>query len=177
MEIRNNGLQTMRFSKEKIEEIKNQVRSCLARNPKASCREIAKIVNHDPKFINFLKNEIHLELSRAIAKECFSEEIAKFELLIIETSNHLWEILDNPLAESGEKISAVKTLIGNYSLLLEKKIASGLLAQAPPPKMMTLEEAVINARETIKVANKIRGVENEMRERGMKVPTEDDIIT
>lgn len=156
----------MKFSKEKIEQIKSEVRSYLARNPKASCRTIAQALGYDFKFINWLKNEVHKELANSILHENLQEEIGKFELLIEETGEHLWEIITDTTAEKKEKVNAIKTLIGNYSLLLEKKIASGFFSQKPKEekKRYTPEELKDRLQQIIFITKYLENLEKEERE-------------
>jgi len=158
MEIRYKEVQFMKFSKEKIDEIKSQIRLCLAKNPKASCREIADILGYNFKFINWVKNEVHKELSEGIAQQSIQEEIGRFELLVQETGKHLWEVIANPISEVSEKINAIKSLIANHALLLDKKINSGLINRQPVPeqKHLDIDEVEATLRRIITLKRKVR---------------------
>lgn len=156
----------MKFSKEKTDEIKSQVRLQLAINPRASCRDIGGVLGHNHKFINLLKNEIHKELAENISQQSLQQEVGKFELAVEETGKILWEIMNNPKSENGEKINAVKCLISNYSFLLEKKTASGLLAKDKPPisgqNTMGTEEIRLKIRRLLEITGELNRTEEEI---------------
>jgi hypothetical protein len=119
----------MRFSKSQLEEIKNRVKLELAKNPKASCREIASALGYSYKFINFLKNKVHKEVARDICSQTVSQEIAKFELIKERTDKELWKLVESQATTAKEKISAIKTILDSNYLFFDKKLNSGLFSQ------------------------------------------------
>lgn len=162
----------MRLSREKIEQIKAEIKTFLAKNPKASSREISKALGYDFKFINRLKNEIHREIVKKIESQTIVEEIGKFEILIEELTLKLWEIIINPATTNKERISAIKTLVGNYILLFEKKYESGILCRLsdqesisspqPEEKHYTADELEERARKVVEAYNEIQELKKKM---------------
>jgi len=156
----------MKFSPEKLEEIENQVRLELVRNPHISCRGLSKNLGYNHKFLNFVKNKVHKETSQSITKESLQQEVGYFANLIQETNKILWEIINSETSNNSEKISAIKTLISAYALLFDKKVASGLLSDKPLPeeKALSLLEAKTRVEEIISLGKRIdvlRGKINE----------------
>jgi hypothetical protein len=161
----------MRLSKEKIEQIKNEIKMCLVRNPKVSSREIAKILGYDFKFINRLKNEVHQEIAESISHQTLQEEIGKFEVIIEDLAMELWSIIVDSQATNTEKINAIKTLVSNYSLLFDKKFTAGLLTYKPAEeKKHTPEEIKAKIKKIVEIHNRIERVEKELKERGEEIP-------
>ena len=124
----------MRFSHEKIKELKNYIRFEMTRNPHVSIFDLQAILrdtyhhNFDKNFIGKLKRKVHRE--RAVRYDFISlnEELAKLEDLMNYGRQHLIDILFD---ESGkytpaQKIVSFRSVMWAAFTLFDAKLNSGI---------------------------------------------------
>ena len=128
----------MRFSKEKINELKAEIRIELVKSPDLSIMEIQEILcdNHshkfDKNFVGKLKGKIHRERTHRYNSVTVFKELAKLEDLIRYGRQELVEVIFNKddKYKPKEIINAFRTVIWAENMLLEAKLNAGIFGQA-----------------------------------------------
>jgi len=120
----------MRFSKEKIRELKEKIRLELVQKPNVSIYELQGILGRDYKhrfdknFIAKLKKQIHDE--RGLAnRQNISAALSHLEDVVNEANKMLWEIIDDEKSSASTVIRAAKEIIWMYSKLFYIKLDAG----------------------------------------------------
>ena len=128
----------MKFSAEKINELKAEIRTELVKKPDLSIMEIQEILCHnhghkfDKNFIGKLKGKIHRERAYRYNSVTVFEELAKLEDLVRYGRQELVGVIFNKDDEHRPKevINAFRTVIWAENMLLEAKLNAGVFDQA-----------------------------------------------
>lgn len=119
----------MKLSKEKIEEIKNQVRRCLVEDSRASSRKIAEQLGYDHKFICRLKKKIHAERAKRFDNYTVNTILATFQDKDYEFCKILWDIVGDSKTSIKDKIAAIKELRSSNKDLFDKMADAGIFTK------------------------------------------------
>jgi len=127
----------MRFSKDKIHELKEKVRFEMVKNPNISILELQVVLRNDyghrfdKNFIGKLKRKVHRERTIRLDFASVSEELAKLEDLYIYGKQELMKVIfnDDGKYKPSEIISAFKTVIWAGFTLFDAKLNAGIFDQ------------------------------------------------
>lgn len=115
----------MKFSKERIEEIKNEIKEKMIKNPNLSGLKIAKEMDLDKDAVNRYIRQIRKEATEKINKSIIEDEIGKLEDEFNQVIFELWEIVKGP-ANHKEKIAAINQIINSKKVLFNIKFDAGV---------------------------------------------------
>ena len=126
----------MRFSKEKIEELKQLVRIELVKNPSASIytiqEELEKSCKHtfDKNFVAKLKRKVHRERAGLYNKNIYYE-LAKLEDLIVYSKEVLMKIIfdEEDKYKARDIIKAVRAVMDMEFTLFDAMLNAGIFAK------------------------------------------------
>lgn len=132
----------MRFSKEKIKELKEKVRFEMVRNPNVSILELQDILSQDyghrfdKDFIGKIKQKIHRERALRYNSVSLKEELAIFEETIMYEKRILGDIIfdEEGKYKPKEIISACREFARCSSLLFEAKMNAGIFNKTDEPQ-------------------------------------------
>lgn len=140
----------MRFSKEKIEELKQLVRIELVKNPSASIytiqEELEKSYNHtfDKNFLAKLKRKVHRERSNLFNENIYSE-LGQLQNIVRHARQILMEIIfdDEDKHKPSDKIRAFQVVLDAEITLFYAKLNAGIFEkQKKKEKKLTAKERV-----------------------------------
>ncbi len=138
----------MRFSKDKIEEIKQLVRIELVKNPSASIyniqEELKKSYHHtfDKNFLAGLKRKVHRERSNLFNENIYSE-LGQLQNIVRHAREVLLGIVfdEDDKHKPSEKIRAVQAIIYTETTLFYAKLNAGIYEkQRKKEKKLTFKE-------------------------------------
>lgn len=171
----------MKLLKEKIEEIKKQIRRCLVEDSRASSQEIADELGYDRKFIWKLKKKIHEERAKRLDHYTVNKVLAEFQDEDYELSKILWDIINDLEIPIKEKISAIRELRNGNKELFDKMGDAGVFERklgeiGIEDKSKTLTNLLKNAdakvkEEFIRTWRELQGLPN--RAGGVSKPSAD----
>lgn len=137
----------MKFSKEKIEEVKKQIRRCLVEDSRASNQEIADKLGYDRKFIWRLKEKIYKERAKRFDHYTVNTILANFQDKDYEFCKILWKIINDSETTVKEKILAIRELRNSNRELFDKMADAGVferkLGKLEIGKKLTPEEEAL----------------------------------
>lgn len=124
----------MRFSHEKIKELKNHIRFEMVKDPNISIFALQAVLrdtykhNFDKNFIAKLKRKVHRERAVRYNFASLQEELAKLEDLMNYGRQHLIDILfdESDKYTPVQKIMAFRTVMWAAFTLLDAKLNSGI---------------------------------------------------
>ena len=116
----------MKLSKEKIEEVKKQIRRCLVEDSRASSQQIADKLGYDRKFVWRLKKKIHEERAKRLDHYTVNKVLAEFQDEDYEFGKILWDIINNSESSIKEKIMAIRELRNGNKELFDKMADAGI---------------------------------------------------
>ena len=116
----------MKLSKERIEEIKAQIRKLKVQQPNISARQIATVLKHDRTFIAKLKLKVDRENRHKIDHDTVRKELARLEELVHEGGIAMRGVMYNTANFDKEKVAAYSALVNAYKMLLDAKFDSGV---------------------------------------------------
>ena len=116
----------MAYSKEKIEEVKKQIRRCLVEDSRASSQKIADKLGYDRKFIWRLKKKIHEERAKRFDHYTVNTVLAEYQDEDYELGKMLWDIINDSETSIKEKILAIRELRNGNKELFDKIADAGV---------------------------------------------------
>ena len=122
----------MKFSKAKTQEIQEQARIEMVRNPNISILELQGILrdtygrNYDKNYLCKIKRKIHSERAFRYNSIDLPRVLAELEDVIKILSRLLWEIIENQSSSNRDKISAIRELRTSKVMLLEAMFNAGI---------------------------------------------------
>lgn len=148
----------MKYSEDKIAEIKERIRLELVKSPAISIVEIQSILSDncghifDKNFIGKLKRKIHQERAYRYNSIDLHRVLAELEDAIKVLSRLLWKIIEDPESSNRDKISAIREIRSAKTMLLESLFNAGIFERKmgemklktdlTPEQGQLLEEAV-----------------------------------
>lgn len=122
----------MRFSKEKSNELLEEVRLEMVMNPSVTIFGLQDALREkhgrlfDKNYIAKLKNKIHRERANRVNKT-IGYEIASYEDTCNELKQPLWEIIDDENSSANDKISAIKAMLAVSNSFLDVMFNAGFM--------------------------------------------------
>ena len=144
----------MAFSPERIEEIKELIRSYTIRDPGIGSRRIGKLLGLDKMTANKYLKEVRADRAKQLKKEIdelqersVSEELVETKEEFREAMNELWKIITSKKSTRTQKVQAIRTLVRTKKELFEMMLDAGLFKRH-------LGEGSINLTEIFKAIEK-----------------------
>jgi len=133
-----------KWTKEEKTQYKEKVRSVMARKPRISQYELAKVLNISPATAWKLKKEVVAENTKFISDQKVEEEVGKMEMEYEQMALECWRIIREEGAKNKDKIDAVKTVVAARKNLFDTKFDSGLFKR----KLGELETGTLTKEES-----------------------------
>lgn len=153
-----------KYSKERLEELRQKTRRALIRNPNLSARGLAAEFKLDKDFANKLLNQVRAENAERIKKDVeklqkttVAEEMATMEREITELATELWNIINDKRTVRKDKINAIKALVETRKNLFNLKFDAGLFSRKLGEMSLNIPQLV---EELKKNANKPQGTKD-----------------
>lgn len=113
-----------KYSKEKMKEHREVVRSVIVSNPYASYRQIAEATGLDKDYIALHVRKICKERATRLQRSILLEDLAVIEDTYLKLIAESFDILGGNISPR-EKLEAARTIATLYKLLLEMKLNAG----------------------------------------------------